>query len=293
MSAGLDHGVALRPDETRELLEQTAERVLTGNTAGAGRARPWRQPDAAAQTSSGRRTSAGAAPTSAPPSARSLSGNIPPEAAINAPDWYAPLTGSSVEITGLARARFATGGQFHWKLMWGAGQAPSSWTTVQEGDSSGTVTDFGSIDLKAVRKALATYVVPPDSGGPTFAPGQPNPFQHEFTVQLEVSGQGIPLTGIDRRVFDTFTDPTLRPGYPKRMGTGGEAPTRYADLNGDNVQELIVPTEDGLIHAYEPDGSELRGWPVHTETEQAALGHSGSPALAALGLARASLRAGR
>ena len=54
------------------------------------------------------------------------------------------------------------------------------------------------------------------------------------------------MTGIDRRVFTTFTDPTLKPGYPKRLGSGGEAPTRYADLNGDNVQELIVPSEDGL-----------------------------------------------
>src|SRR6266566_9153562 len=36
VSAGLDHGIALRPDETRELLEQTAERVLNGNTNGTG-----------------------------------------------------------------------------------------------------------------------------------------------------------------------------------------------------------------------------------------------------------------
>jgi hypothetical protein len=214
------------------------------------------------------------------------SGDIPPEAAIRAPDWYAPLTGASVEITGLARARFATGGQLHWKLTWGAGEAPSSWTTVSEGDSNASVSDFGSIDLSAVRSALASYVVPPDPGGPSFAPGAPNPFQHEFTVQLEVNGQGIPLTGIDRRVFDTVTDPTLVSGYPKRIGSGGESPTRYADLSGDNVQELVVPSEDGLVHAYEPNGSELRGWPVHTETEQAALGHSGSPALAALGLPR-------
>jgi hypothetical protein len=50
---------------------------------------------------------------------------------------------------------------------------------------------------------------------------------------------------------------------------------------------LIVPTEDGLVHAFKPNGSELGpGWPLHTETEQAALGHTGSPALAALGLPR-------
>jgi hypothetical protein len=285
VSAGLDHGIALRPDETRELLEQTAERALAPNTAGSGvpdpGADPSLPPDQQWTSHFGwGRVDLGAAVGAV------VSGNIPPEAAISSPDWFAPLTGSKVEITGLARARFATGAQFHWKLMWGAGQAPSAWSTVGEGDSSGTVSDFGSIDLAAVRSALASYVVPPDAGGPTFAPGGPNPGQHEFTVQLEVSGQGIPLTGIDRRVFDAFTDPTLRPGYPKRLGSGGESATRYADLNGDNVQELIVPSEDGLVHAYKPNGSELRGWPVHTETEQAALGHAASPALTALGLPR-------
>jgi hypothetical protein len=285
VSAGLDHGVALRPDEVRGLLEQTAERVLTPNTEGAGVADPGANPALPPDEQwtphfGWGRANVGAAVGAA------LSGNNPPEAAIASPDWYAPLTGATAQITGLARARFAGGGQFHWKLMWGAGEAPASWTTVREGESSGTVTDFGSIDLEAVRQALATYVVPPDTGGPTFAPGAPNPFQHEFTVQLEVNGKGIAMTGIDRRVFDTFTDPTLVPGYPKRLGTGGESPTRFADVNGDNIQELIVPSEDGLVHAYEPGGSELRGWPVRTETEQAALGHSGSPGLAALGLPR-------
>jgi len=283
VSAGLDHGVALRPDETRELLEQTAERVLNGNTEGTGAADPAANPSLppdeqwTAHFGWGR-ADVGAAVGDA------LSGNIPPEAAIDSPDWYAPLTGSSVEITGLARARFATGGQFHWTLMWGVGQAPSSWTTLREGDSAGTVTDFGSVDLTKVREALASFVVPPDAGGPTFAASEPNPYQHEFTVQLEVSGHGIPVTGIDRRVYDTFTDPSLVSGYPKRMGTGGESPSRYADLNGDNVQELIVPTEDGLVHAFEPNGTELRGWPVKTQTQQSALGHTGSPGLAALGL---------
>ncbi|HWX75760.1 MAG TPA: hypothetical protein VNZ05_10660, partial [Solirubrobacteraceae bacterium] len=263
----------------------TAERVLSGNTAGTGAPDPGADPTLppdqqwAAHFGWGR-ANVGAAVGAA------LSGNIPPEAAISSPDWYAPLTGSSVEITGLARARFATGGHFHWKLMWGVGEAPSSWTTAHEGESSGTVSSFGSIELGAVRKALETFVVPPDSGGPTFAASEPNPFQKEFTVQLEVSGDGIAMTGIDRRVLDAFTDPTLVAGYPKRLGTGGESPTRFADLSGNNVQELVVPTEDGQVHAYKPDGSELAGWPVQTETELAALGHTGAPALAALGLPR-------
>src|SRR5207302_995018 len=44
VSAGLDHGITLRPDETRELLEQTAERVLNGNTSGTGTPDPGAEP---------------------------------------------------------------------------------------------------------------------------------------------------------------------------------------------------------------------------------------------------------
>ncbi len=285
VSAGLDHGLVLHPDEVRELLEQTAERVLAPNTAGAGvpdpGANPALPPDQLCTTHlGGGRPDVGAAVGAV------VKGDIPPEAAIDSPAWYAPLTGASTDITGLARARFATGGSFHWKLMWGAGQAPAEWTTVREGDASGTITDFGSIDLEAVRKALATYVVPPDAGGPTFGAGEPSPFQHEFTVQLEVSAEGTPLTGIDRRVFSTFTDPTLKSGYPKQLGAGGESALRYVDLTGSGAQELLVPTEDGHVHAYTPSGAELKGWPVSTGTQSSALGHSGSPGLAALGLPR-------
>ena len=151
---------------------------------------------------------------------------------------------------------------------------------------------LGSINLEEVRRALASSVVLPDSGGPTFAAGEPNPFEDEFTVQLEVSGSGIQLKGIDRRVLSTFNDPTLLPGYPKFMGAGGESATRYANLAGNNEQELIVPGEDGVIHATRPSGTELGGWPVRTQTQQAALGHSGSPGLAALGLPASRPRAG-
>ena len=69
------------------------------------------------------------------------------------------------------------------------------------------------------------------------------------------SADGTALTGMDRKVLTALDDPTLRAGFPKRLGAGGEAPIRYADLDGDNRQELVVPTEDGRVHAYEPDGS--------------------------------------
>jgi hypothetical protein len=292
VSAALDRPtpVALRPDETRAILEQTAERATGGATGVDGNVAGLGNPDPGANPSAPRedqwtshfgwgRVDLGAAVDLA------RNGRIPPEAAIDDPDWYAPLTGASLHVSGLARARFATGGHFGWKLEWGVGEAPSSWNLASQGESSGTASDFGDVDLVAVRAALASYIPPPDPGGPALAPGGEDPYAHEFTVRLVVRGDDVPTPGIDRRVFTSAEDPSLRPGFPKRLGTGGEAPLRYADLNGDNVQELIVPTEDGSIHAYEPDGSELPGWPVHTQVQLQAAGHSASSGFAAVSAA--------
>lgn len=295
VSAGLDRGLRLTPDEVRELLEQTAERVTAGNTTGTGTADPAASaaapPDEQWTAHFGwGRVNLGAAVQAV------IDGHVPPEAAIDTPDWFAPLNGASVQITGLARARLRPGGRFHWRLEWAPGADPASgtWRTVAQGDASGTVRELGTIDLGAVRRALAAYTVAPDPGGPTFAPGEPNPFQSQFTVQLEVSdaqsAQPGGLTGIDRRVFNAFDDSTLERGYPKALGTGGEAGLRFADLRGNNVYELLVPSADGLLRAYLPDGRELPGWPVRTRLVTAAAGHRRSPGLKRLPPAREPLR---
>src|SRR5581483_11429633 len=78
------------------------------------------------------------------------------------------------------------------------------------------------------------------------------------------------------------SDPTLRAGYPMKLGAGGETPLRYADLDGDNVPELIVPTEDGVIRVLRKDGSALAGFPVQTLLQVQAGAHLTSPALTQL-----------
>jgi hypothetical protein len=281
--------IDLRPDETREILEQTAERVLSNNTGGTG------NPDPAALASNPPedqwtphfgwgRVDLGAAVQVA------HDRKIPPEAAIDSPDWYAPVTGSNLTVSGHVEARFAAGGAYDWRLEWavgeGSGQTPVTWTTANSGSGTSAQNVSANINLNDVRTALATYVPPPDSGGPTLSTASPNPYKSEFTVRLVVdsntNGAGIPTLGIDRRVFTSAQDSSLRGGYPLRLGTGGEAPIRYADLNGDNVEELIVPAEDGTVHAYEPNGTELPGWPVHTVNQPSAQGHGSAPGFNAL-----------
>src|SRR4051812_2905265 len=281
VSAGLaaDPAHPLSPDEVREILEQTAEDVTPGNTGGAGTPDP-------AQPGWDSHFGWGRANLGAAVSAASSASKIPFQAAIYSPDWYAPLTGASLDVKGLADAPRA-GHDFYYTLEWGPGQAPTTWHTVTpDTHATAPVTSLGTINLNDVRTELASFSVPPDPAGPVFSPSSPNPFQHEFTVRLTVIDPANPgrVKGIDRRIFNAL-DPAaegLRSGFPKRLGTGGEAPVRYADLNGDNVQELIVPSMDGVVHAYEPNGSELPGWPVKTQLQFSAGGHSSAPGIASV-----------
>jgi hypothetical protein len=281
ISAGLAAGFTLSPDEVRAILEQTAEDVTPGNTGGTGNPDP-------AVVGWDSHFGWGRANLGAAVSAASDADRIPFQATIDSPDWYAPLAGGTLAVKGRADAP-RTGHALKYKLEWGAGQSPSTWHPVTDTPTAvtGPVTDFGTIDLNQVRTELASFTVPPDTAGPIFAPPPaPNPFQQEFTVRLTVTDPAHPnrVPGVDRRVF-TAIDPAkegLRPGFPKRLGTGGEAPVRYADLNGDNVQELIVPGEDGLVHAYRPDGSELPGWPVTTRIQRSAENHTSAPGIARL-----------
>jgi hypothetical protein len=276
LSAALEHNppIQLSPDELRALLEQTAEDILPGDTIGAG------VPDPAQE---GFDTHFGYGRANVGEAAREAAeGRIPPEASIDSPEWYEPLPGDA-EVKGLARAR---GEGFDWKLEYGIGLAPTAWTEVRNASSTGaTVTDFGSLPMDDIRTALANRATFPDRddpGGPTFnpAPGL-DPYQGQFTVRLTVAKPGV-KPGVHRKVLTALDDPTLRNGFPKRLGAGGEAPLRYGDLNGDNQQELVLPTEDGKVHVYRPDGSELPGWPVQTEVQSSATAHLQSPALQAL-----------
>ena len=278
ISAAKVQNLNLSPDESRTIVEQTAEDVLPGNTAGVGVPDPA-QPGWDEHFGYGRVNLGEAVEVAA-------TGEPPPEASIDSPDWYAPLAGAKARLSGRLRARHADSDRFDYKVEWGPGLAPTTWHTVKTGANiTGTTTDLGELDLAAVRAELASYTPPPDPAGPVFSPTSRNPFKDQFTVRVTVTGHGVATKGVDRKVLTALPDgQQLRPGFPIRLGTGGEAPLRYADLDGDNRQELILPLEDGTIHAYRPDGSELPGWPVKTETHYSARKHAGARGFATGGV---------
>jgi hypothetical protein len=74
----------------------------------------------------------------------------------------------------------------------------------------------------------------------------------------------IPLQGVGTKEFYFHHDPKLFPGFPRDLQGDGAAAPRFADLDNDGTDELIVATSNGLIHAYESGGGEVPGWPVHT-----------------------------
>ena len=188
-------------------------------------------------------TSAGAAWTSARRSRSRRAGKIPPEAAIDSPDWYAPLTGTSSTIGGLARARFATGGKFHWKLEWGAGPGADDLDDRPRGrlDRRRSPTSARSTSTPSAPRWPATRR-PLDPGVPTFAPLGRTPTSSEFTVRLMVTGDGDPDAG--RRppgAHRAHRPDAARPATRSAWAPAARRRRRYADIDGDNSQELIAP----------------------------------------------------
>src|SRR5204863_2481249 len=119
-----------------------------------------------------------------------------------------------------------------------------------------------------------SFTGPEPQPGPANDNGRPNAAPHSFTVEVLVHAtrNGVALTGQDRRAAYLERDQDMLPGFPKAITRGaytagtppgdGESSPVLADLNGDNRNELIVAGSDGFVHALEPDGSELPGWPV-------------------------------
>ena len=92
------------------------------------------------------------------------------------------------------------------------------------------------------------------------------------------------MTGEDRRAAYLHHDADALAGFPRGIRRGeiaagaptsdGESSPVLADLNGDNRNELIVASSDGFVHALEPNGDELPGWPVRGDVPGFVAHHS-------------------
>ncbi len=76
-----------------------------------------------------------------------------------------------------------------------------------------------------------------------------------FTVTVEFAGTGKYSASSDTGGLTSVTADVLQ------LTDGVTGCTTLADLDGDGQDETIVGSEDGVLHAFEADGSELSGWP--------------------------------
>ncbi|HXJ33682.1 MAG TPA: S8 family serine peptidase [Candidatus Eisenbacteria bacterium] len=201
-------------------------------------------------------------------------GDIPPEADLLAPDWWTTLDPQStpaVPITGSAAARRAT--SFGYELAFGCGVQPTEDRFHPIASASGVTSPLSAATLATwrVADAAATCAFDP-AATPSTAPSgtaSPNDTPDLFTITLRlrvVDDAG--RTGESRRTVYVVHDQDLLPGFPVRLGGSGEASPLFIALKGHGKrakENLLVATSDGLLHAYRPDGTEMKGWPVSTD----------------------------
>jgi subtilase family protein len=200
-------------------------------------------------------------------------GRVPPEAEITSPGWYSLVDprGGSVEVRGEVAARR---GSYRCVLEVAPGSMPNDtedFEPVAGGHCDGSERSgrfagvVGTVDVAALRRRFPPSAGDftgrePGAGAGQSSNGRPNSEPYGFTLRLRVeSGE---LRGEDRRNLFLHRDSELLPGFPRSLPSDGEASPVFADLDGDNRNELIVATADGTVHAHRSGGGEAPGWPV-------------------------------
>src|SRR5438477_5868846 len=199
-------------------------------------------------------------------------GKIPPEADITSPSWWQPLPASGrVDIVGRVAAPRAS--SYTYEVQFAPGVQPprwplsDSWTTVATG--AGTTPKQGkltTLNLDQVRAAI-------NAAPPVYTPADDPtsrdlPEKDAFRVRVAVHADGDTTTpwktAIEQRQYFSHADPALLGAFPKSLNADGASSPAFADIDGDGLNELVMADGNGFVHAFKKDGSEARGFPVHT-----------------------------
>ncbi len=282
----------LSGNEIRQLLTMTAEDVLPANTGILG---PADKANQGWDPHFGYGRVNLAAATKAIADER-----IPPEAQLDAPDWFTPINvdrvaPSGLQVRGRVAAPHSEDGVGAWELEYacGADALDSAFAPVPGASGAGPRNGLLGTLSKSLLDSLADTCdgsVANDFGRPVGAasdgnlPGdaypEPDPERHSFQVRLTVHDAGDPsLIGRYRKTLFAYRNDGNLPGWPRPIGagsnstaritgSGGEVPPRLFDLDGDNALDVVQPTSSGEIFVLDSGGVPLPSWnggqPVHT-----------------------------
>jgi hypothetical protein len=195
-----------------------------------------------------------------------MSGKVPPTAELDYPHWFQyvdPVRQHKLPIRGFfSRSRWRSRGRASWTLEWALGANPpdSAFHTISTGSAKSRKGVLGVFDLRRIPASYyehaPTSTLPPDG-----------PEQYTVTLRLRVRDSNG-LKAEDRRTIGVRHDPGLLPGYPKHVGGELAAAPTYVDLEGHHQLDLVFATDDGQVEALRPDGSEVPGFPVWSDTER-------------------------
>jgi hypothetical protein len=227
---------------------------------------------------------------------------VPPEAQIDAPDWFSPvnvdrLAADGLVVRGRARAPHSNSGVGNWELEWACGQdaLDTSFQPVPK-VGGGTISGTGAVDGvlgRIPKSALEAHAdncdgsVALDAGRPAGAVGwpadpypEPDPERHAVQLRLTVHEQDDPANfGRYRKTIFPYNDDGNLEGWPKAIGagsnqaelitgSGGEVPPRLYDLDGDNALDFVLGTSSGELYVLDSSGRPLPGFndgqPVQT-----------------------------
>jgi hypothetical protein len=164
--------------------------------------------------------------------ARVAQGRIPPVANITSPGWYRPER-RAFDVRAAVHGRSPTS----WRLELGRGADPRAWRALATGSGTG-------LGAKRLARLYARKLAAGD-----------------WTLRLRAQDAHANV-GEDRELFHVIHDRALKRGYPKPLGTSGEASPTLADLNGDHAADIVLADASGHVHAWSGrSGRELRGWP--------------------------------
>ncbi len=194
-----------------------------------------------------------------------MEGRIPPEVDILTPSWFEvlyPDKTPTVDVTGRINVRRdgkpARYDEVTWVLEYALGVAPNDgFVEIAKGTTEGVEGTLASWDLTEIALDLDRKLE--------------DPHQNAVTLRLRATGKladGTAVTAEHRKGFLLERDPTLLPGFPIDLGGSGEASPVFANLDGDDDEELVVALADGTIHAFNADGSEAPGFPVKVDVRR-------------------------
>ncbi len=203
------------------------------------------------------------------------SGLIPPEVDIVAPDWfetlYADRVTGPVPIIGRVLAKRAMA--YDVVVQWAPGVEPDDSLFQPLGPPlmnvpGATPTGGPNAPLATIDPRVIDTTHPPDPDSPHH--------ENDRTVTLRVQVVAHYPTGDTkgeaRRTIAIVNqknglDPDLLPGFPIRLTGSAEPSPKLADIDGDQIRDIVQATSDGTVHVFSLASGmpvEVPGFPVHT-----------------------------